>query len=58
MAFVYQSGEEVKSGDRVTYHGEPGEVEFVHQPNRRPRNGPVRRVVSRWRFHDQREGLR
>jgi hypothetical protein len=29
MAFVYQSGEEVKSGDRVTYHGEPGEVEFV-----------------------------
>jgi hypothetical protein len=29
MAFVYQSGEEVKSGDRVAYHGEPGEVEFV-----------------------------
>jgi hypothetical protein len=29
MAFVYQSGEEVKGGDSVTYHGEPGEVEFV-----------------------------
>ena len=29
MTFVYQSGEEVKSGDRITYHCEPGEVEFV-----------------------------
>jgi hypothetical protein len=29
MPFVYQSGEEVKGGDRITYHGEPGEVEFV-----------------------------
>jgi hypothetical protein len=29
MAFVYKSGGEVKIGDRVTYHGEPGEVEFV-----------------------------
>ena len=29
MAFTYHSGEEVKGGDRVTYHGEPGEVEFV-----------------------------
>jgi hypothetical protein len=29
MAFIYHSGEEVKSGDRITYHGEPGEVEFV-----------------------------
>jgi hypothetical protein len=29
MAFTYQSGEEVKSGDHVSYHGEPGEVEFV-----------------------------
>ena len=29
MALVYQSGEEVKSGDRIIYHGDPGEVEFV-----------------------------
>ncbi len=28
MPFYYQSGEEVKKGDRVTYHGEPGEIEF------------------------------
>ena len=29
MAFTYQSGEEVKKGDRITYNGNPGEVEFV-----------------------------
>ena len=29
MPFHYQSGEEIKAGDRVTYHGEPGEIEFV-----------------------------
>ena len=28
-SFVYKSGEEVKGGDRVTYHGERGTVEFV-----------------------------
>lgn len=27
--FKYQSGEPVKSGDKITYHGESGEVEFV-----------------------------
>jgi hypothetical protein len=27
--FVYPSGEEVKRGDRIRFHGEPGEVEFV-----------------------------
>ena len=27
--FIYQSGKEVKTGDRITYHGEPGEVQFV-----------------------------
>jgi hypothetical protein len=25
----YQSGEEIKKGDRVLFHGEPAEVEFV-----------------------------
>jgi len=32
MAFTYQSGEEIKKGDRVIYHGEPGEIEFVADP--------------------------
>lgn len=27
--FNYELGEEVKKGDRILYHGEPGEVEFV-----------------------------
>jgi hypothetical protein len=25
----YPSGQDVKPGDRILYHGEPGEVEFV-----------------------------
>jgi hypothetical protein len=29
MAFFYQSGEEIRKGDRVLLHGEPGEIEFV-----------------------------
>ena len=29
MAFTYQSGEEIKKGDHVLFHGEPGEIEFV-----------------------------
>lgn len=27
--FRYQSGEEIKAGDRILYGGKPGEVEFV-----------------------------
>jgi hypothetical protein len=27
--FLYQSGDEVKPGDRIRYHGEPGGIEFV-----------------------------
>jgi hypothetical protein len=27
--FTYLTGEEVLAGDRVLYHGEPGEIEFV-----------------------------
>lgn len=26
---VYLTGKEVKNGDRILFHGEPGEVEFV-----------------------------
>jgi hypothetical protein len=29
MALKYQSGEEIKKGDRVRFHGESAEVEFV-----------------------------
>jgi len=26
---MYKSGEEIKKGDRVLFHGEPGQIEFV-----------------------------
>ena len=29
MFVKYQSGEEIRKGDRVLFHGEPGEIEFV-----------------------------
>ena len=29
MSVAYSSGEEIQSGDRILYHGEPGQVEFV-----------------------------
>ena len=29
MALKYQSGEEIKQGDRVLFHGNPAEIEFV-----------------------------
>jgi hypothetical protein len=29
MPLMYQSGKEIKTGDRVLYDGEPGEIEFV-----------------------------
>ena len=32
MPFTYQSGERIKKGDRVLFHGEPGEIEFVADP--------------------------
>jgi hypothetical protein len=32
MGFTYQSGEEIKTGDQVRLHGEPGEVELVADP--------------------------
>jgi len=32
MPFKYQSGEQIKIGDRVLLHGEPGEVEIVADP--------------------------
>ena len=32
MPCFYQSGEEIRKGDRVLFHGEPGEIEFVAGP--------------------------
>jgi hypothetical protein len=29
MTFMYQSGEQIRSGDRIEYAGAPGVVEFV-----------------------------
>jgi hypothetical protein len=29
LPFFYQSGEQIEKGDRITYHGEPGEIDFV-----------------------------
>ncbi len=29
MALQYQSGEEIKKGDRIRFHGEQGRIEFV-----------------------------
>jgi hypothetical protein len=29
MPLKYRSGEEIRQGDRVLFHGEPGEIEFV-----------------------------
>lgn len=32
MPFTYHSGQEIRKGDRVLYHNEPGEIEFVADP--------------------------
>ena len=29
MALKYQSGEEIRKGDRVLFHGDPGQIELV-----------------------------
>ena len=29
MPLLYRSGDEIRKGDRATYHGEPAEIEFV-----------------------------
>jgi hypothetical protein len=32
MALTYASGDEIQAGDRVLYHGEPGQIEFIARP--------------------------
>ena len=41
MPLFYGSGEEVKAGDRILYHDEPGEIEFVADPEIDPQNWHV-----------------
>jgi hypothetical protein len=41
MPLVYQSGEEIRKGDRVLLHDEPGEVEFVLDGHTNPQDWPV-----------------
>jgi hypothetical protein len=32
MPLKYESGDEIRKGDRVLWHGDPGEIEFVADP--------------------------
>jgi hypothetical protein len=32
VPFTYHTGQEIRKGERVFYHGEPGEIEFVADP--------------------------
>ena len=36
MPFFYSSGEEIRNGDRVLLHGEPGEIKLVADPAESP----------------------
>jgi hypothetical protein len=42
MPFFYSSGEEIRKGDRVLLHGEPGEIELVAGPTESPDNWLVK----------------
>jgi hypothetical protein len=41
IPMVYRSGEEIRSGDRVLLHGEPGEIQFVHDGETNPEGSPA-----------------
>ena len=41
IPLVYQTGEEIRKGDRVLLHDEPGEVEFVLDGDTNPKNWPA-----------------
>ena len=38
---IYQSGSEIRKGDRVLLHGDAGEVEFVLDGENNPEDWPV-----------------
>jgi len=42
MPFFYSSGEDIRKGDRVLVHGEPGEIEFVADPVLNPEDWYVK----------------
>ncbi len=42
MSFKYQSGEEVRAGDRIVYADDPGEVEFIADSTTAPDDWYVR----------------
>ena len=46
----YPSGEEIRKGDRVLFHGEPGEIEFVVE---QLEGDPAKD----WRFREQGPGV-
>ena len=50
MPFNYYSGEEIKKGDRVLYHDEPGEIELLADPL-------VRDVETDWYVEDYGGGV-
>ena len=49
MTVRYQSGEEIRKGDRVLFHGEPCEIEFVA-------DGAVGDWMTEWFFRVQGPG--
>lgn len=38
---VYRSGEEIRPGDRVLFHGEPAQIEFVLDGEHNPDDWPA-----------------
>lgn len=42
MPFFYRSGEQIERGDRISLHGEPGEIEFIADPADDPNDWFVR----------------
>lgn len=45
MSLTYMSGEEIRAGDRILYHGESGRIEFVAK---RGEPAPQRDSVLEW----------
>jgi hypothetical protein len=45
MPLTYLSGEEIRAGDRILYHGEPGTVEFVAM---REEDAPLLDPATEW----------
>jgi hypothetical protein len=46
VPFFYQSGEQIMARDRVRLHGEPGEIESIHDPEEQPHDWYVETFVG------------